>query len=113
MYPPIEAYVAQTIGELMDKLGSMMLDSPKFVDTSGYFPKQSLDTTFEGLTYSLDHLRKKLGERRYHKLVELTGQMRAHFEADPEDTTGEAWEGRRIINDMEDLLTGAVKLSES
>lgn len=108
-----EAYVAQTIGELMDQLGSIMLDSPKFEDKFGYFPGKDLDKTFRGLMLSLDQLRKKLGERRYAKLVELAGRMRAHFEADPDDTTGEAWDGRRIINDMEDLLTGAVKLPES
>ena len=110
MQPPIEAYVAQTIGELMDKLGSMMLDAPKFVDTSGYFPRKNLDNTFEGLTESFNALRWKLGEDRYRVLNEMTVRMRAHFEADPDDITPDGIAGRDLILEMEKILTGRTKV---
>lgn len=110
MQPPIEAYVAQTIGELVDKISSMLFDAPKFIDTSGYFPRKNLDNTFEGLTYSLDHLRKKLGEDRYLVLTEMSVRMRAHFEADPDDMTAESDAGRELILEMEKILTGKTKV---
>ena len=113
MYPPIEAYVAQTIGELMDKLGSMMLDAPKFEDTSGYLPGKNLDNTFLGLTESFNALRRKLGEDRYRILNEMTVRMRAHFEADPDDVTADGIAGRELILEMEKILTGKTKLPKS
>jgi hypothetical protein len=35
--------------------------------------------------------------------------MRAHFEADPEDKTADAVAGRRIIREMQDILTSTYK----
>jgi hypothetical protein len=35
--------------------------------------------------------------------------MRAHFEADPEDTTDDSLAGRALIYEMEDLLRGKGK----
>jgi hypothetical protein len=99
-----EPYIAKNIGELRDCIASMMLDSPKFVDTTGYFREKNLDNTFQGLRSSLDGLRTKLGDERYCKLIEISNQMRAYFEADPEDRTGDAIKGRDLILDMLDLL---------
>jgi hypothetical protein len=39
----------------------------------------------------------------------LSDRMRAHFEADPEDKTGDALAGRRIIREMEGILTSTYK----
>lgn len=99
-----EPYIPQHIGELSDLIGSFMLASPKFEDTSGYFPDKNIDTAFYALTEGLKNLRKKLGEDRYYKLIDMTARMRAHFEADPEDETGETMRGRELIYEMQDVL---------
>ncbi|UZK66387.1 hypothetical protein [Sphingomonas sp. M1-B02] len=106
---PYEPYVPQTIGEIWDLLGSMMLGSPTFVDKTGYFPQQSIDTEFFALKEGLNAIRKRLGEERYEKLVEMADRMRAHFEADPEDKTDDSLAGRQLIYDMEDVLREARK----
>lgn len=88
----------------MDMLGMMMLSSPTFVDKTGYFPYRNIETVFSEFNESLSVLRKKLGDERYLKLVEMSDRMRAHFEADPEDKTDDTLKGREIIHEMEDLL---------
>jgi hypothetical protein len=93
-------YVPQTIGELSDKLGWMMLASPTFVDKLGYLRGQNLETTFYSLNESLALLRGKLGEERYAVMREMSDRMRAHFEADPEDKTDDGIAGRQIIQEM-------------
>ncbi len=98
-------YVPQDIGELMDKLGSMMLGAPKFKDRAGYFPQMNIETEFFALNEGLLAVRKKLGEERYATLRALSDKMRALFEADPEDKTGDTQAGREIIHEMEDILT--------
>jgi hypothetical protein len=88
----------------MDQLGMMMLKSPTFVDKMGYFPYRNVDTVFHQLNEGLRLIRGKLGEERYLKLIEMSGRMRAHFEADPEDKTDDSLKGREIIHEMENLL---------
>jgi len=97
-------YIAQTVGDLMDEFASMMFSSPKFEDDSGYFPGMSIDTEFLALNEGLKNLRRRLGDDRYQRLVALSGRMRAHFEADPDDKTGESIRGREIILEMRDIL---------
>lgn len=97
-------YIPKTIGELMDQLGSMMLSSPKFEDTSGYLRGMNIDTEFFALNEGLAVVRKSLGEERYQALVALSDRMRAHFEADPDNQTEDTINGRKIIHEMEDLL---------
>jgi len=99
-----QPYIAQDIGELWDKLGSMMLAAPRFEDTSGYFPGMTIETEFAGLNDSLNVLRPLLGDARYAKLAEISARMRAHFEADPEGKTDDSLAGRALILDMEDVL---------
>jgi hypothetical protein len=77
-------YIAQDIGELLDKLGAMMLGAPLFKDRTGYFPQMNLESEFFGLNESLLALRKKLGEERYETLKALSDKMRALFESDPD-----------------------------
>jgi hypothetical protein len=100
---PYRPYIPQNVGELADKLGSMMLSAPTFKDKTGYFP-QNIDTEFFALNEGLRAVRKKLGEERYTALKALSDKMRALFEADPEDKTGETQAGREIIYEMEDIL---------
>lgn len=98
------AYVPETVGELMDHLASMMLESPRFKDTAGHFPEQNIDTEFFALNEGLRKLQNRLGEKRYQHLKTLSDQMRRHFEADPEDKTEDAIKGREIILEMRELL---------
>jgi hypothetical protein len=98
-------YVPQTPGELLDLLGMMMLSSPTFVDKTGYFPWQNIDTVFQSLNDGLQDNRSQLGEERFKSLLKMSDQMRAYFEADPADT-GVSLKGREVILDMMDLIKG-------
>ncbi len=89
---------------MRDKLGGMMILSPTFRDITGYFPGRNIDNTFYELNEGLRFLQPKLGEDLYRKLRDMSDQMRAHFEADPEDQTDDSLKGREIILEMMDLL---------
>lgn len=104
MAPLYKPYVPKSVSEVRDCLRAMMVDSPTFVDKTGYFPGRNLKTTFYALNEGLRLLREELGEERYLKLTDMSDRMRAHFEADPEDKTDDALKGRAIIEEMEDLL---------
>ena len=103
-FDPYKPYIPQTTGEIYDLLGAMMLESPTFVDKLGYFPDQNIETTFFSLKEGLKNVRKKLGEDAYLRAVAMADQMRAHFEADPEDKTDDSLAGRDLILAMEDIL---------
>jgi hypothetical protein len=104
MFGPYTLLIPKTISEVRDKLGGMMLLSPTFQDITGYFPGRNIDNTFYELNEGLQLLRGKLGEELYLKLRDMSDQMRAHFESDPDKKTGGTLKGREIIMDMEDLL---------
>ena len=99
--------VPESIGEVMDPLGMMMLKSPTFEDD--YFTERNVDTVFFELNEGLNFIQKKLRAERYEKLKALSDRMRAHFEADPEDKTENSRAGRRIIREMEDILKSAYR----
>ena len=101
---PYKPYIPQNIGEIVDHLMTM-LASPTMKDTTGYFPGRNVDIEFFALNEGLKLVRNKLGEERYDALVGLADRMREHFEADPDDNTGDANAGRALIGEMEDLLT--------
>ena len=101
---PYRPYIPKDIGEILDHLVAM-LASPKMKATTGYFPGRSVDTEFFALNEGMKLVREKLGDERYAALVALSDRMRAHFEADPEDRTGEANAGRALLHEMDDLLT--------
>jgi hypothetical protein len=100
-------YVPQNISELLDLLAFMMLASPTFKDKTGYFPQQNVDTTFFSLNEALLVVRQKLGEERYSTLRAMSDKMRTLFEADPDDTAGDARSGRKMVREMEDMLRSA------
>jgi hypothetical protein len=102
-------YVPQSIGELLDCLAHIMLNSPTFKDETGYLRQMNIDTTFFSLNEGLMVVRKKLGEERYVALRAMSDKMRALFEADPEDKNGDTHAGRMLIHEMEDILTNAAK----
>jgi hypothetical protein len=67
--------------------------------------KKNIDTEFHALNEGLKLVRKKIGEAKYQRLAELSDRLRAHFEADPENKTQDTLAGRRLIHEMEDILT--------
>ena len=104
MVRPYKPHIPKDVGEIMDQLGFMTLKSPKFIDRTGYFPQQNIDTVFFQLNEGLRLIRGKLGEDLHLKLTDMSDRMRAHFEADPEGKTDDTRKGCAIIREMEDLL---------
>ena len=100
----MKMYVPQNIQELLELVVSMQLMAPKFIDKTGYFPYRNLDYVFRQLYEGLAQNQQTLGDDRYEELMRMSDRIRALFEADPEDNTGETSEGRKIINQMEDIL---------
>lgn len=109
MYKSAQPYIPQSISEIMDLLGCMMLSSPTFKDKTGYFPNRNIETEFFALNEGLNAVRTKVGEENYQALVALSDKMRAHFEADPEDKTEDGIKGRDCIIAMEDILKASAR----
>ena len=109
--PRLKQYVPKNVGEIMDLLAMMMLSSPKFIDKTGYFPDDNINTVFLQLNEGLREIREKLGEGLYLKLREMSDRMRAHFEADAENRTDETLKGRAIIMEMRSLLKQSARKS--
>ncbi len=99
---PYREPVPQSIGEMMDLLGSMMISSPTFSDS--YFPGRNAETVFGALHEGLDKLRTKLGADRFNRLNHLALEIRALFEADPNGGVPETMRGREKILEMERVL---------
>lgn len=109
MSPSREPYIPDGISELIDFLGMMMLDAPKFIDKTGHFPGRSIYTVFYQLYEGLYRMREELGEELYLQLREMAVRMQAHFEADSEKTTGGTRKGRHIIVEMKELLIAHIR----
>jgi hypothetical protein len=106
---PYKPYVPRDLGGVLDFLALMMLFSPTFKDKTGYFPERNVDTTFYSLNEGLLGIRKTLGEERYATLRDMSVKMRALFESDPDEKTGDTTAGRMLIQDMEDILESVAK----
>ena len=104
MPSPYTPYIPQTTGELWDLIGGLMICAPKFEDKLGYFPGRSIETEFAALNGGIGAVRKKIGEERYAAMMALSHRMRALFEADPEDETGETQAGQKLLLEMEEIL---------
>jgi hypothetical protein len=102
-------YVPQDVSELLDYLCYIMLASPTFKDTTGYFPQEIIDTAFFGLNEGLTVVCRELGEVRYAALKAMSEKMRRLFESDPDDETGDTRTGQMLIHEMEDILTSVAK----
>ena len=108
---PAKMYVPKDVGELLDHLSHMLLAAPQFRDKTGYFPFENLEYVFRQLHEGLVNVRPALGEARYRELSGMSDRMRALFEADPDDKTGETAMGCKIIHQMEDILKQARRKS--
>jgi len=104
---PYTTYVPKEISELLDFLGMMLLSAPTFLDESGYFPRKNLDTVFVALHQGLSNVRAEINEDRFAQLTTLSQRMRTHFEADPNEVTGDTANGCAVIHQMEDILNAA------
>lgn len=102
-------YVPQNVSELLECLAHMLFSAPTFKDKTGYFPQRNVDSTFFSLNEGLLAARKELGDELYGKLRTMSDKMRALFEADPGNSTGDARAGRVVIREMEDILTDVAK----
>ena len=101
------------VGEVIDKLTTVLLNSPNFEDKTGYFPFKNIEWVFQQLNGGLNNIRETIEEARHHELMRMSAQIRALFEADPEDKTGETAVACRIIHEMEDILRGVDRKSRS
>ena len=101
---PANMHVPKDIQEVLVLLSWILLKSPKFVDKTGHFPFRNVNYVFQQLNGGLGNIRPTLGEERYQELTQMSDRMRALFEADPENTTGETRKGRDIVYEMEDIL---------
>lgn len=81
-----------------------MLSSPTFKDKTGYLPRENIDTTFFSFNEGLLAVRAELGEERHAILKAMSDKMRALFEVDPDDKTGETRQGQMLIREMEEIL---------
>jgi len=106
---PYAPYIPLNISEIMDLLGWMMLNAPKFEDDTGYFAGQNIETEFLALNGGLSNIRKKVGEEAYQALITISDKMREHFEADPDDVGAGGREGRTCIREMEDILIASAR----
>ena len=104
MYRNANPYIPRTTGEVRDLLGCMMLSAPTLVDETGYFADRNLESEFHALNEGLKVVREQIGDPTYRQMTEYSARMRAHFEADLDDKTGEASKGRRLIAEMLDVL---------
>jgi len=86
----------------------VQLSSPTFIDQTGYFPEKNIETVFIAMNESLDLIKSEIGEKKYLMLRKMSDQMRAHFEADRENKTGETAKGREIISEMTDILISSL-----
>jgi hypothetical protein len=105
-------YTPQSTDEIIDFLGMMMLSSPTFIDNSGFFASRNVDSVFLALNEALRSVQGELKEPLYLELREMSDRMRAHFEADPKDETGDTRKGQALINKMTDLLIQSIRASQ-
>ena len=96
--------VPGTISELSDLLATIVLRAPELQVGLGFPSYRNLNYIFTQLTLGLDANRARLGEARFLELTRMKDEVRALFEADPDDKTGEMHRGCLMINDMDEIL---------
>lgn len=104
---PAKMHAPRDIQEILVLLSWILLKAPRFIEKIGYFQSMSIEYVFSRLKEGLANVRKTLGEEHYQELARMSDKIRALFEADPEDKTGETLEGCKIIHQMEDILRQA------
>ncbi len=100
-------YIPASLSEIYDMLGSMILGAPTFIDGTGFFHDQNINTEFHALTQGLGRVRKTLGEERHAQLIALAAQAKALFADDLDDDNGKADQGRALLFEIEELIQAA------
>ena len=100
-------YVPQDRQELVDLLGSMVLDSPRFADTSGFFPGKNIETVYFALSEGLKAIQVDLGRERVAKLDEMAERTKKWFTAATDEDADEVWAGRNLLLEMIEIVEGA------
>ncbi|MDT8760995.1 hypothetical protein MZO42_20035 [Sphingomonas psychrotolerans] len=100
---PYKPYIPQTAGEVVELLGSMVLDAPKFEDES-YFAGMSIETEYFALDEGLKVIKAKLGEERYTRLVKMALVTKEKFLRAREGDAEELVAGRNILIEMIEML---------
>src|SRR5579863_8054680 len=100
-------HAPRDVQEILVLLGWILVKAPRFMERSGYFQSMNIEYIFSRLTEGLGNVRQAPGDSRYQELMQMSDWMRALFEADPDDKTGETLEGCKIIHKMEDMLREA------
>lgn len=103
LYDPTP-YIPASLSEVSDLLQGLIGEAPSFLDRSGIYPDQSIDSRYHELTEGFAVVRKKLGEERYAALMDLAGRSKALFADDPEETNGKTMEGIKLIWEMMDIV---------
>jgi hypothetical protein len=106
-------YISQNVGEPLDQLASWCLPHRPSKIRPDTFANSISTRFFSALNESLLVVRKTLGEECYSALRAMSDKMRALFESDPEDKTGNTQAGRVLLYEMEDILTESAKREAS
>lgn len=102
-------YIPSSLSAIHDFLATLLGGAPTFIDKTGFYPDQNIDTRFHQLVEAFGKVRSKLGEERYERLMELSAQTKALFLADPNDDNGKTLEGCKLIWEIEDIIQDARK----
>ncbi|MFM7028292.1 MAG: hypothetical protein ACKOXK_06415 [Chakrabartia sp.] len=108
-YRSNEPYIPKGFAEIWDYLAVLMLASPRFDNNLWFDANRNIDTVFFAFNEGLKTIRSDVGEEAYQKLAALSDRMRAHFEADPDETNGETAKGCMLVYEMQDILKASRK----
>jgi hypothetical protein len=108
-----ERHVAKSLGDLADQASWLRMSAPRFDFMRLWFPEGNIDTAFVSFDKGLQNNRALLGEALFHRLAQMSNDMRACFEADPEDDTGETARGKLLAREAEALLEARMRVLEA
>lgn len=106
-YTNNDLYIPASLSEIYDFLAPLIGDAPTYVDDTGTYPSQNLDSRFSQLTEGFVRVRAKVGEERYAALIDLAARAKALFADDPEDKNGKTDQGIKLLWEIEDIIRAA------
>jgi hypothetical protein len=96
-------YIPSTVGEVSDRIGSLVLCMPDMeLSNSGL----DMDGAYAQLEHSLGLIRKKIGEEKYHALVQMGRASKQKF------VENKTKDGRFLLQDMSKLIKGKIKVAD-
>lgn len=103
-------HIPTTHGAVRDQLSFMLIKSPTFEDP--FFSWWECGDGLSAVRGRVGQHSQRAGRRSIAALIDLSTQVRKHFEADPTDSNGRAAEGRKLIFPMRNILDGLAALDE-